>query len=208
MLHNLIIYGGSFDPPHLGHLNTAVAVQNHMQFERFIFLPCKNPVLKMATTASCAQRVQMLKLALKPWPKFEIDLREIDRDTPSFMVDTLQSFRDELGKQVSITLLLGEDAFLQLPQWHRWQTLLQLCHLLVIKRPGVRHESMPEELKTRRVTDDIFNSPHGNIYHYNAGEYDISSSCLRQKMKDGEDVSPYLPEFVYQYINEYNIYAI
>ena len=211
-MHNLILFGGSFDPPHLGHLNTALAVQNHIHFERFIFLPCKTPVLKAATTASCQQRIQMLKLALEPYPTFEIDQREIQRETPSFMVDTLKSFRDDLGEQVSITLLLGMDAFQQLPQWPNWQTILDLCHLLVIKRADIDKELMPVQLKallkTHEVTDnaELLNYPCGKIYQYNAGEYAISSSFLRQKIIESEDIQHYVPDAVYQYINKIKLY--
>lgn len=247
--NNLIIFGGTFDPPHLGHLNTALAVQKHMQFERFLFLPCKFPVLKKNTTASSEQRIQMLELMLLSYPEFEIDLREIQRPTPSFMVDTLQSFRDDLGNEISITLLLGMDAFLQLPQWHAWEKILELCHLLVMKRihihesnilspvlPSVtrdlpaltsiaisgdlssqapredRRATASKELESTLKAHEIFDKtqlltyPCGKIYQYNAGEYAISSSQLRQKMAAAEDVKGYLSERVFWYINEHKIY--
>ena len=133
-MKNLVIYGGTFDPPHLGHLNTALAIQDILHFDRLIFLPCKTPVLKQATLASSEQRVNMLKLALEGYSNFDIDLREITRITPSFMVETLESFRQDLGDQVAITLCLGSDAFLQLPQWHSWRKILKLSNVLVIKR--------------------------------------------------------------------------
>lgn len=210
--NNILIYGGSFDPIHLGHLNTALAVQKHMQFGRFIFLPCKTPVLKKATTATCEQRIHMLELALAPYPKFAIDLREIQRDTPSFMVDTLKSFRDELGGQAAMTLLLGMDAFLQLPHWHAWEKILKLSHLLVIKRATIDEKILSEELKTLLNTHetinkaDLLDNPYGKIYQYNAGEYPISSSDLRQKIKTGEDARPYLPEGIDQYLKIEKLY--
>jgi len=213
MLNNILIYGGSFDPPHLGHLNTAIAVQNHFQFERFVFLPCKTPVLKQAATATCKQRLEMLKLALAPYPAFEIDQREIQRKTPSYMLDTLQSFREELGENTSITLLLGMDAFLQLPKWHAWDKILDLSHLLIIHRPKIDSQTLNEQLKivlkTHEVLDkaELLKQPFGTIYQYNAGEYAISSSCLRQKMKAGESIRTYLPETVYQYIKQEKPYG-
>jgi nicotinate-nucleotide adenylyltransferase len=212
-MHNLVLFGGTFDPVHLGHVNTALAIQNHMHFERFIFLPCKSPVLKNTTMASSEQRIDMLKLAIRPWPEFELDLREIKRETPSFMVDTLQSFREELGNQVSITLLLGMDAFLQLPQWHEWQKILELSHLLVIQRIQVTETLMPPALKTLFKThsgnkNSLLTHAYGKIYQFNAGEYAISSSCLRQKMAAREDIQLYLPEGVYQYIQREKIYEV
>ena len=76
----------------------------------------------------------MLQLALQPYPEFEIDSRETTRNTPSFMVETLESFRHQLGEQVAITICLGTDAFKQLPQWHCWQKILKLSNILVIQR--------------------------------------------------------------------------
>lgn len=209
--HNLILFGGTFDPPHLGHLNTALAVQTHFGFEHFIFLPCKTPVLKKASTATCDERIHMIKLMIESFPEFEIDLREIQRETPSFMVNTLQSFRKELGDEVSITLLLGMDAFLQLPQWHAWEKILTFCHVLVMKRAKI-HAEYGSVLKSLLTTHEVFdktellNHPFGKIYQYNAGKYAISSRLLRQKMKAEKDVREYLPEAVYEYIIEQKLY--
>ncbi len=212
MLNNLVIFGGTFDPPHMGHIRTAIAVQSHMQFERFIFLPCKTPVLKHASTATTRQRIHMLNLALAPYPEFSIDLREIERDSPSYMVYTLQSFRTEYGNDVSLTLLLGMDAFLQLPQWHDWSSILKLCNLLVIKRGNGVHNITSEIkslLKMHETFDnaELLNHPCGKIYQYNAGEYLISSSDLREKIAAGKEVSDCLSESVYEYINKAAIYT-
>jgi nicotinate-nucleotide adenylyltransferase len=207
-----LIYGGSFDPFHLGHLNTALSVQKYYHFERFIFLPCKIPVLKNATIASSEQRVHMVQLALKPYPQFTYDCREIERDAPSYMVDTLQSYRDELGKGGSLTLLLGMDAFLQLPKWHRWQDLLKLSHLLVINRLGIAVAQCPsllkELLKTHETSSqqDILQKSHGHIYRFDAGHYDISSTWLRQQIKQGNAVHDYLPHEIADWVNDVRLY--
>lgn len=212
MLPNLLIYGGSFDPVHNGHLNTAQAIQNHMKFDRFLFLPCKTPVLKNPATASCEQRIQMLKLGLAPYSQFSIDSREINRDTPSFMVDTLQSFRDELGINLSITLLIGMDAFLNLPQWHNWQNILKYCNLLVMQRAQTTIEIMPKVLKDLLITHEVFdktellNHPFGKIYQYNAGQYPVSSSLIRHRIKEGRSIKELLPENVYLYIIQQHLY--
>ena len=212
MADNIIIYGGSFDPIHLGHLTTAKSVQNYFKFERFIFLPCKTPLLKKPTTASSEQRLRMLELALEPYPQFQIDSREIRRTTPSFMVDTLQSFRYELGYEIAITLLLGKDAFLQLPQWHSWRTILTLSHVLVMDRVQKQQEVIPELLidllKTHQTTDKnyLLTKACGKIYQYNAGHIDISSTQLRKKQHLKDNIQAYVPKAVYQYIQQENIY--
>ena len=210
---HLVIFGGTFDPPHIGHIHTALAVQAHIPFARFIFLPCKTPVLKDNSVATPSQRVQMLTLALAPYSTFSVDQREILRDTPSFMIDTLKSFREEFGEQIPITLLLGMDAFLALPQWHDWQHLLAHCHLLVMQRQEAMPTKIPKELMTLlqqhevRNKMDLLSKPFGRIYQFDAGDYPISSRVLREKMKAGEDVRAFLPSSVYHYAVLNKIYA-
>lgn len=210
-MHNLILFGGSFDPVHYGHLRTALAIQKHFSFQRFVFLPCKDPVLKGLTKASSQQRVEMLNLAINPFSDFSIDLREIQRDGRSYMVDTLTSLRHELGSSFSITLLLGRDAYNQLPQWHQWKILLTLSHLLIMERP----ESKPSVtadltlLEHQHLTHDeaeLFNKSCGRIFHYNAGIYEISSTWIRKQLKQDANVGEYLPPSIYDYIKRQGLY--
>ena len=218
-MKNIIIYGGTFDPPHYGHLNTARAVQNNFHFDRFVFLPCKTPVLKDVAVASSAQRVSMLKLALEDYPEFEIDLREITRSTPSFMVETLESFHQSLDQNTAVTLCLGSDAFMQLPQWHSWQKILELSNILVIKRaqnPFLQTDdsaaTSTETIKTLLLNHETFDKntlltqPFGKIYRFDAGQYLVSSSWLRQQLKAGNNIDTYLPKKVYLYIKAQALY--
>ena len=210
-MNNLIIYGGSFDPLHNGHLNTALTVQKAFSFERFIFLPCKTPVLKKATMASSKQRLEMLELAIATYPDFEISLEEVMRPTPSFMVDTLEFFHKQFS-DCAITLLIGMDSFLQLPQWHNWQKILTLSNLLVMKRPHTDEYDAGELVKNLLLThetmdkQDLLTNRFGKIYRYDAGEYDISSTWLREQIRSGVDIEPYLPASVYQYIKKQGLY--
>lgn len=196
-MKNILIYGGSFDPPHLGHIKTACAVQKKFAFDRFIFVPCKQPVLKAESLASPKQRLDMLELALAPHAqfKFEIDTRELDRDTPSFMVDTLISIQQDYKNNASITLLLGMDSFLELPRWHQWKKIITLCDLLVIQRAGEHH---PKEIS--------FLLPC-RLNFFDAGNYPIASSKLRERIKAGEQLEKnLLPEAVYDYIMIHRLY--
>ncbi|MCP0913302.1 nicotinate-nucleotide adenylyltransferase [Legionella sp. 27cVA30] len=211
-MHNIIIYGGSFDPIHNGHLKTALQVQNEFNFESFIFLPCKIPLLKEATKASAKQRMQMLQQAVFPYPAFKIDLREIEREGPSYMVETLKSFRKECGECTAINLLVGMDTFLQLPQWYQWQKIIGLANILVMERPTDTIENSPDALKKvlqKHQTlnkKDLLNCAAGKIYLYNAGFYPVSSSWLREQIKKGNDVSSYLPGGIAEYIKAQGLY--
>ncbi|CEK10869.1 nicotinate-nucleotide adenylyltransferase [Legionella hackeliae] len=212
-MRNLIIYGGTFDPVHEGHLKTANNIQNHFHFDQFIFLPCKIPVLKNKAIATPAQRIEMLELALKNQPEnFTIDLSEINRESPSYMVSTLENFRQQLGENVAMTLLIGQDTFLQLPKWYQWYRLLDLANLLVIKRYGVCDTTLPEELtqllNTHEVSNDetLLNTSCGLIYRYDAGEFNISSTWLRHELAQGKNVCEYLPKEVLSYIKKNKLY--
>ncbi len=216
-MRNLIIYGGTFDPIHNGHIQTALNVQQQFNFDHFIFLPCKTPLLKNQALATATQRVTMIELALAPYSKngkFEIDLSEINRNTPSYMVDSLEYFRQQLGNQLAITLLMGRDTFNQLPSWHRWSELLKLANILVIKRSGYEEITQSEQLKTfienheTLESDELKNQAHGLIYSYNAGTYDFSSSWIRQQLQQkNTNMQDYLSDQVLNYIRRNHLYS-
>jgi len=215
-LRNCIIYGGTFDPIHNGHIQTAINVQNHFNFDRFIFLPCKTPLLKNNAIAITKQRIDMLELALAfqdNHKHFISDLSEINRDSPSYMVDSLQHFRQQFGANVAITLLMGIDTFNQLPKWHAWQQLLNLANLLVIKRAGFDETQLSDLVKELLVNYETFDDKaickqaHGLIYSYDAGSFNISSSWIRQQFKAGKNLKGYLPDSVLQYIQQNSLYG-
>ncbi|GGI76879.1 nicotinate-nucleotide adenylyltransferase [Legionella impletisoli] len=210
-MKSILIYGGTFDPPHNGHLLTALTVQREFKFDKVYFIPCKSPVLKPESHATCSQRIDMLRLALSSYKEFRIDLREIKRDSPSYMVDTLKSLREELGSKIALTLLLGTDAFLQLPNWHKWRELIDYAHILVIQR-SIKTEGQSDTLHhfvSNHLTSNKFNlrsKPAGLIYFYNAGLYDISSTDIRDYIKEGKPIKQYLPHAVYRYIKQHSLY--
>lgn len=214
-MHNLIIYGGTFDPIHLGHLNTAINVQKYFCFERLLFLPCKVPVLKSKAVASAQHRVAMIELALETLDKqhFGIDLSEINRITPSYMIDTLKDFRQRFGEYFSITLLLGKDTFNQLPQWRDWKKLLDFANFLVIERAGVKEAKTPssvQALLNQYETQDkkaLSQQPHGLIACFDAGSFNFSSSEIRKLLISSKDGSAYLPQAIEQYIRQNNLYS-
>lgn len=210
-MYNLIIYGGTFDPVHNGHINIALKVQKKIHFDKFIFLPCRTPALKQEPLSTPEQRVKMLQIALQNLPPtFEIDLLEINRAGPSYMVDSLLHFRSQLGTTFPITLLLGMDSFIQLPYWHRWEEILKLANLCVVNRPG-NILCFSEPVKTlldSKKTEDfklLLNHPSGAIYHFNTRDYDISSTLIRQELAQRKWVNS-IPEAVMLYIKENKIY--
>ncbi|HAT1848831.1 TPA: nicotinate-nucleotide adenylyltransferase [Legionella pneumophila] len=210
-MHSIAIFGGTFDPVHNGHIKTSLAIQANFGFDSYYFLPCKSPTIKPPSFASSEQRVEMLKLALKPYPDFKIDTRELDRDTPSYMVYTLQSFRQEYTDS-SLTLIIGYDGLLNLPQWHQWEKIISLANLLVINREEFFQQPVPKSVQTllnQYRNDDkniLLNHHAGSICLYNAGHYDISSTKIREQLKQHKDVKNNLPDLVYDYIKKQELY--
>ena len=130
------IFGGTFDPIHYGHLRTALELKERLEFAAVHFVPVANPPHRSAPLNDGKLRLRMVEAAIRGEPGFVADDRELKRPGLSYTVDTLASFRAELGADRPLCLLLGMDAFLGLPQWHRWRELLDLAHVVVAHRPG------------------------------------------------------------------------
>lgn len=209
---DLAIYGGTFDPIHYGHLKTAAELVSVFPFNPLYFLPCKQHVLKDKAKASAEQRVAMLNLALQAYPQFKVELCEINREGPSYMVDTLKLIWAR-EKPHSLTLIIGMDAFQDLCRWHQWQSLIDLANLLILKRPGYSIDKLDKPLQglldKHLITDpqQLCRQARGQILFFDAGQYPISATAIRRSLAQGVTVDTYLPEAVAHYIRRENIYS-
>src|SRR5262245_12412890 len=131
------LFGGTFDPIHYGHLRTAFELWQALGLAEVRFMPTGSPPHREQTHASAGHRLAMVKAAVAGQPAFTVDDREVRRSGVSYSVDTLAELRAEHPDR-SLCLLLGMDAFLGLPNWHRWRELLDLAHIVVAHRPGWR----------------------------------------------------------------------
>jgi nicotinate-nucleotide adenylyltransferase len=211
----ILIYGGSFDPIHDGHLKTAEAVHTHLNADKTLFVPCKQSVLKENSALLSTHRVAMLKLALEPYPNFEVDFREINRETPSYMIETLASIRAEFGNTRPMVFVLGLDAFVDFMQWHRWQDILSISHLLVMTRNLNDKINMPPLLQAYLMSHEsmqkeaLLTAPAGKIYRYNAGLYSVSATYLREHIHiPNHPAQHQLPASVLAYIRDNGLYGI
>jgi len=148
-----VVYGGTFDPVHRGHVAIAEGARQSLlgaglALARFDFLPNADPPHRDPPGANAGHRVAMLWLALQGLPQFGIDLREIRRGGASYMVDTLTELRGQLGPQAPLVLLMGADAFSGLERWQRWTRLPELAHLLVASRPDAPGERLSAALRS------------------------------------------------------------
>lgn len=213
-MRNLIIFGGSFDPPHLGHKNITNQVEQNFKFDEFILLPCYQQPLKDTHFSSPEHRIAMLKIAFRE-KLYHLDLREIQKPQPSYTVNTLKEFRKQIGANDSITLLIGMDSFYEFHKWQKYQEILNLANLLIVNR-GPAQEKLPDDLNNllnQHYIENVSNkipAPFGLITFFDAGSYDISSTKLREMIVKSEltehNYKQYLSDEVYEYIVKYNLY--
>ncbi len=126
------IFGGTFDPIHLGHLRTALEVKQALQLEHVRFIPCFSPPHRAAPQADAQQRLALLRAALEQQDDFVIDTREIQRGGPSYMIDTLQSLHAEYPQQ-TLCLIIGMDAFYYFDTWQAYMQILDVAHVVAPK---------------------------------------------------------------------------
>jgi nicotinate-nucleotide adenylyltransferase len=204
------VLGGTFDPIHDGHLRPALEVLEALGMAEIRFVPCRQPPHRSQPVADAAQRLAMLKMAVTGQPGFVVDDRELRRSGPSYMVDTLTSMRAEL-ETVPLYLLLGADAFQGLPEWHRWQDLLALAHLVVVHRPGIDLEfaeplrSLVSQHRATNITDSSQRLA-GGIQFQPVTQLDIAATRIRALLREGRSVRYLLPEPVRIYIREQGLY--
>jgi len=204
------IYGGSFDPVHLGHLRTALEVSELLTLDRVHFLPSRLPPHREAPLADADMRLQMLEAAVADLDSFLVDQRELKRSGESYTIDTLVSLREELPDR-SLVMIVGMDAFLGLPNWHRAAELLDHAHVVVAHRPGwlpPRTGLIGEWLATHQTDDPAaLATGTGKILVHPVTALDISSTAIRDGIKAGSDPRFLVPESVRTILEQTRCYA-
>jgi len=204
------IFGGTFDPIHYGHLRTAFEMLQSLRFGEVSFMPCGDPPHRESPHANSELRLAMVRAATEDQDGFSVDDRELLRDGPSYSVDTLFVLRREFPHR-SIALIIGMDAFLNLPDWHEWRELLHLAHIVVAHRPGWRAPDMGAlgdllaERGTHRI-DDLHSASAGHIYVHDVTQLEISSTEIRELVAVGRDPRFLMPDAVQKIIDESGCY--
>ena len=205
------ILGGTFDPVHYGHLRTALDVQQRLSLDEVRFIPCGEPPHRNKPIAEPLQRLAMVRAAIAGQKKFTVDEREIRRDGPSYMVDTLISLKKDFKDQ-SLCLILGTDAFNGLEQWHKWQNIFDLANIVVMQRPAIKgqvelNKRLMAQLKERFVdADDLKTKQNGGVCFVPVTQLDISATKIRQQWQQNKDIQFFLPDSVLTLIQQQNIY--
>ena len=207
---SVAIFGGTFDPIHQGHLQSALALKQQLTLDELRLLPCHIPPHRHSPGCTSEQRLAMVRLACEGTGLI-VDDRELRRPGPSYSVETLEQLRAELGADVSISWVMGTDAFNGLEQWYRWQDVLELAHIIVIDRPGealARTEALVTLLERYQVEDTavLQRETHGRIVRVSLPPYPISATEVREAIEKQQPLDGFLPASVVNYITMHKLY--
>ncbi len=187
------IFGGMFDPPHLGHLILAELACEQLELDSIIFIPTgTHPLKNDSLYSSSAHRLQMTKLAIEANSKFVLSDREVATSEISYTVDTLEAIATE-NPNSQLFLLLGMDNIAIFDQWHRTDRILELSTIAVYHRPSDSPVNIPEKLSSK-------------ITRLKTPLIDISSTVIRERVKKHLSIQYFTPDTVREYILEHQLY--
>jgi nicotinate-nucleotide adenylyltransferase len=211
----LALFGGTFDPVHWGHLRVARDTATALKLPEVRLIPAQQNVLRDRPGASAADRVAMLRLAVREFATLTVDDCEIVRTTPSYTITTLESFRERFPTRPLIWLI-GVDAFLRIASWHRANELFDFAHFVVLNRPGfaTSHVFSPAlaGVWQGRATHDasmLLSETQGRIYLHTVAPQAVSATEIRNMIRAGssdEALLPLLPAAVLSYIRAHRLY--
>jgi nicotinate-nucleotide adenylyltransferase len=192
------ILGGTFDPVHNGHLRLAIEMRAALGLSRVKLVPALYPPLRDAPGMNASCRLRMIEAAIEGEDGLEVDARELQREAPSYTVDTLRSLRHELG-DVPMCLIVGMDAFCRFDQWHEWTELSELAHIAVAQRPGSptpASGAVAELVKSRGVIDaaKLRERRAGHVIVQDIPALDISATRIRALLEAGESIRYLVPD--------------
>lgn len=206
------ILGGTFDPIHFGHLRTALELYQALELAEVRLIPCYQPVHRKLPIATPAHRLAMARCAVEGDTALVVDDSEILRKGPSYTIDTLEALRKKLP-HTPFCLIMGIDALLGFPSWHRWEDILTLAHLVIAHRPqyelpqtGIVANLLKERLKNNVLA--LHQSLAGNILLHPVTPLEISATDIRKQIATGLNPRYLTPDSVYHYIQQHGVYSI
>ena len=211
MTRPVALLGGTFNPPHLGHVQGALAALDQLGIEKLGLMPCKLPPHKTTAGVSDAHRVAMVKLLCQRYSRLYPQLIELDLPAPSYTVKTLSALRERMNG-TPIVFIIGEDSLNTLDSWYEWRRLLSLCHLVVMRREDPNRQlsaEMRKWLEEHRTHDpaQIKNARCGHVFIAQTAYHAASSTVIRNNSMMNSAVSQWLPDVIIDYINQHNLYS-
>ena len=188
-------FGGTFDPPQIGHLLIAQTVFESENFERLIFVPANiSPAKKNGDSSPPEERSKMLEMSLTNNPNFEISDLEIKREGISYTIDTIKEVADKLKlDKNNLFFLMGSDTLKGFHNWKNPEEIIKLCNIIVAIRPGFTPSDIPQW-----VLD--------NVRFANIPRFEVSSTNIRRRWREGKTIRYMVPKEVWEYINEKELY--
>lgn len=194
------IMGGTFDPIHIGHLVTAEAVRNEFNLEKVIFIPAGNPPHKQSSQVTNSwHRYVMTVMATYSNPYFSVSPIELERNGPSYTIDTVKTLLNDYRQQVEFYFIIGADTVCELHTWRNIDELFEICQFVAATRPGSRC-SIDEAIHHFGMKG------HRNIHRLATPELEISSTDIRDKVRSGRSIKYIVPESVEMYIKKEGLY--
>ena len=193
------LFGGTFDPPHLGHLILASEAQSQLELNRLLWILTPEPPHKHEQIiTSIEHRLAMVKLAIEDNPNFELSHIELDRPGPHYTLDTVKLIAEQ-NPNAELVPIIGGDSLRDLPTWHQPNELLYACHWVgVMRRPSddPNLEALERELP----------GISSKVHYVDAPLLEIASREIRSRIAEGRSVRYYLPSSVYEYIEQHHLY--
>jgi nicotinate-nucleotide adenylyltransferase len=209
------ILGGTFDPIHVGHTQSAQVVAKELSLTKILLIPAHIPPHKVSPGlvphASAQQRAAMVELACLQNPLFSCDTRELNRSGHSYTVETLKELKQQYPNQ-PLYFIVGMDSLMSFTRWHQYQEILGLCHLVVNSRPNYPVEqlnSVTKVLLSKHQTTDVATlscSEAGKIFFAQTNFFDISSTQIRKKLAANESCQKQLLPQISDFIHKNNLY--
>ena len=212
------LFGGTFNPIHLGHLRAAEEVRETLGLERIVFVPSADPPLKrngQGVMAPARERLAWVELAIRGHPAFSVDPLELERPGPSYTIDTLRVLAPRLAPLRPV-FILGCDAFAELASWREPKALLELAHFAVLTRPPAERGSLAAWIPPELAADLVLSPDGQEARHRSAGTWlrrvpiaalDISSTDVRRRLSEGRSVRYLLPDPVLAAVVQSGVYA-
>jgi nicotinate-nucleotide adenylyltransferase len=199
----IALFGGTFDPIHWGHLNSARSVLDLLDLDRLIFVPNNvSPYKRNHPVTPGAHRLEMIRLAIADEPRFELSDFEINRPGPSYTVDTVSHFREQFGESVELFWIVGADSLADLAGWYRLEKLLDLCEIVTVARPGWEQPDLSPlrgrltDQQIQRLKDNCLVTPLT----------DVASTTIRQCVRANRSIDSLVPPPVAKYIARHGLY--
>lgn len=207
MSRRIGLLGGTFDPIHNGHLAMAQFALNALSLDEVQLIPNHQPPHKSGTNVNAQQRLEMVQLAIQGLKQLSVNPLELEQDRPSYSLYTLEQLRAQ-HLEDALFFIMGMDSFASLSSWHKWEELLTFSNLVVCKRPGdtLPEQGLEAELLAAHLAPLTSSSHSGKVILLENPNWPISSTQVRNALRQGETPAQWLAPAVTQYIHKQKLY--